>query len=63
MMMNGALLGLIVVAAIGAVLWALLFTGGKLLDIAMARRNLQEKHTLSRLPGSFALVGNSVVGA
>jgi hypothetical protein len=36
--MNGALLGLTVVAAIGAVLWVFLFIGGKLIDCSLARR-------------------------
>ena len=36
--MNGALLGLTVVAAIGIVLWAFLFIGGKLIETSLARR-------------------------
>ena len=36
--MNGALLGLSVVAAIGVVLWAFLFIGGKLIETSLARR-------------------------
>jgi hypothetical protein len=38
--MNGALLGLAVVLAIGVILWAFLFVGGKLIDFALARRHL-----------------------
>jgi hypothetical protein len=37
--MNGVLLGLAVVAAIGVVLWALAFFGRKLLDSGLARRS------------------------
>ena len=36
--MNGALLGLAVVAAIGIVLWAFLFIGGRLVETSLARR-------------------------
>ena len=36
--MNGALLGLTVVAAVGIVLWAVLFIGGKLIETSLARR-------------------------
>ena len=36
--MKGALLGLTVVAAIGIVLWAFLFIGGKLIETSLARR-------------------------
>jgi hypothetical protein len=36
--MNGALLGLAVVLAIGVILGAFLFVGGKLIDFALARR-------------------------
>jgi hypothetical protein len=36
--MNGALLGLAVVAGIGIFLWAFLFIGGKLIDASLARR-------------------------
>jgi hypothetical protein len=36
--MNGAVLSLFVVAAIGVFLWAFLFVGGKLIDIIVTRR-------------------------
>ena len=36
--MNGTVLGLLVVAAIGVVLWAFVFVGVKLIDIIVARR-------------------------
>ena len=50
--MNGALLGLTVVAAIGVVLWAVLFIGGRLIDTALARRRafaLGGRHMPSRI--------------
>jgi regulator of nucleoside diphosphate kinase len=50
--MNGALLGLTVVAATGVVLWAFLFIGGKLLDTSVARRRafaLGGRHMPSRI--------------
>ena len=50
--MNGALLGLTVVAAIGVVLWALLFIGGKLIDTSLPRRRafaLGGRHMPSRI--------------
>ena len=50
--MNGALLGLSVVAAIGVVLWAVLFIGGKLIDTSLARRRafvLGGRHMPSRI--------------
>jgi regulator of nucleoside diphosphate kinase len=50
--MNGALLGLTVVAAIGVVLWAFLFIGGKLIDTSLARRRafaLRGRHMPSRI--------------
>ena len=50
--MNGALLGLTVVAAIGIVLWAFLFIGGKLIETSLARRRafaLGGRHMPSRI--------------
>ena len=50
--MNGALLGLIVVAAISIVLWAFLFVGGKLIETSLARRRafaLGGRHMPSRI--------------
>jgi regulator of nucleoside diphosphate kinase len=50
--MNGALLGLSVVAAIGVVLWAVLFIGGKLIETSLARRRafvLGGRHMPSRI--------------
>ena len=38
--MNGALVGLIVVAAIGVILWAMLFVGDKLLENIVSRRTV-----------------------
>ncbi len=42
-MINGALLGLAVVLALGLILWALLFAGGKLIDFALARRHMPSR--------------------
>jgi len=50
--MNGALLGLAVVAAMGIALWAFLFIGGKLINISLARRRafaLGGRHMPSRI--------------
>jgi len=50
--MNGALLGLTVVAAVGIVLWAVLFIGGKLIETGLARRRafaLGGRHMPSRI--------------
>src|SRR5947208_36198 len=50
--MNGALLGLTVVAAIGIVLWAFLLIGGKLIETSLARRRafaLGGRHMPSRI--------------
>ena len=62
--MNGALLGLTVVAAIGVVLWALLFIGGKLIDTNLARRKafaLGGRHMPSRILGDLEPVEDVVV--
>ena len=62
--MNGALLGLTVVAAIGVVLWALLFIGGKLIDTSLARRKafaLGGRYMPSRILGDLEPVEDVVV--
>jgi hypothetical protein len=60
--MNGALLGLTVVAAIGVVLWALLFIGGKLIDLARRRAfALGGRHMPSRILRDLEPVEDLVV--
>ena len=63
--MNGALLGLFVVAAIGVFLWAFLFVGGKLIDIIVTRRkDLDfEGGTFRAAPSETAMVANPVAAA
>jgi hypothetical protein len=62
--MNGALLGLTVVVAIGVALWTLLFSGGKLIDTSLARRRafaLGGRHMPSRILGNLEPVEDLVV--
>ena len=62
--MNGALLGLTVVAAIGVVLWAVLFIGGRLIDTSLARRRafaLGGRHMPSRILRDLKPVEDVVV--
>jgi hypothetical protein len=62
--MNGALLGLTVVVAIGIVLWAFLFIGGKLIETSLARRRafaLGGRHMPSRILRDLEPIENVVV--
>ena len=62
--MNGAVLGLFVVAAIGVVLWAFLFVGCKLIDMIVTRRDFDfEGGTFRAAPSETAMVANPVAAA
>ena len=63
--MNGAVLGLFVVAAISVFLWAFLFVGCKLIDIIVARRKdfYFDDGTLHSAPTETAMVANPVAAA
>ena len=63
--MNGAVLGLFVVAAIGVFLWAFLFVGCKLIDMILKRRRDFDFDGGTFRPASSetAMVTNSVAAA
>ena len=63
--MNGTVLGLFIVAAIGVFLCAFLFVGGKVIDIIVARRKDFDfdDGTFHSAPTETAMVANPVAAA
>lgn len=63
--MNGTVLGLFVVAAIGVFLWAFLFVGSKLIDIIVTRARDFDfgDGTFRPAPSETAMASNPVAAA